>query len=136
MLKFIKSISLTILVGMMTALLVACGGEATPAPVSNAPANTQAGATQAANNPASGDFFVVNGATSTNVPDMLKAALAQYEAQYPGSKAQAFKTSAQAATVKEQLAGAFSKQGWQNITPNVPDTTGGFALAFTKNNKG
>ena len=121
---------------LMAALLAACGDEATPVPASNAPAsNTQAAGTQAAN-PGSSNFFVINGATTTSVPATLKAALAQYEAQYPGSKAQAFKTGAASAQVKEQLAGAFGKEGWQNITPSVPDTAGGFALAFTKNNKG
>ena len=111
----------------MAALLVACGDEATPTPGQST--------TQAAN-PGSSNFFVLNGATSTDVPATLKAALSQYEAQYPGSKAQAFKTGAASSQVKDQLAGAFGKEGWTNISPNVPDTAGGFALAFTKNNKG
>jgi hypothetical protein len=136
MAKFLKAISLTLLVAALTALMAACG-DATPtsAPANNA-VNGNGAATTAAGNTTGADFFVINGATSTNVPDALKAALSQYESQYPGSKAQAFKTSAQARAIKDQLAGAFTKEGWQNVTPNVPDSAGGFALAFTKGNKG
>lgn len=130
--KFVKAISLTLLVAVFAAVMAACG-EATP---TSAPGTSSTAATTAATNPGSSDFFVINGATSTTVPDALKAALAQYEAQYPGSKAQAYKTGAKTGAVKEQLTGAFSKEGRQNITPNVPDTAGGFALAFTKGNKG
>ncbi|MBN9387234.1 MAG: hypothetical protein J0I20_04210 [Chloroflexi bacterium] len=135
MTKFIKTISMTLLVAALAAIMAACG-DATPtsAPANNASNGTAA--TTAASNTGNSNFFVVNGATSTSVPDALKAALSQYESQYPGSKAQAFKTSAQASALKDQLAGAFTKEGWQNITPNVPDSAGGFALAFTKGNKG
>jgi hypothetical protein len=131
MTRFVKAISMTLLVAVFAAVMAACGESPTSAPASN----TTAAATAAAN-PGNGNFYVISGATSTEVPEALKAALAQYEAQYPGSKAQAFKTGAQASAVKEQLAGAFSKEGWQNITPNVPDSAGGFALAFTKGSKG
>lgn len=135
MAKFLKAMSLTLLVAALAAIMAACG-DATP---TSAPANTASNgttATTAASSTGSSDFFILSGATSTNVPDALKAALSQYESQYPGSKAQAFKTSAQSSAVKDQLAGAFTKEGWQNITPNVPDSAGGFALAFTKGNKG
>lgn len=138
--KFLKAISLTLLVAGMAAVMVACGDTPTAAPVNttvpgNGTAVTTAAAT-VASNPGYSNFFVISGATSTDVPDVLKAALASYESQYPGSKAQAFKTTAQTGAVKEQLAGAFSKEGWQNITPNIPDSAGGFALAFTKGAKG
>jgi hypothetical protein len=135
MTRFLKAISMTLLVAALTVIMAACG-DATPtsAPANNA--NNGSAATTAAGSTTGSDFFVVNGATTTNVPDALKAALSQYESQYPGSKAQAFKTSAQASALKDQLAGAFTKEGWQNVTPNVPDSAGGFALAFTKGNKG
>src|SRR5438105_374218 len=107
MMKMQKSLSVISLAGIaaallvacaiMAALLAACGDEATTVPAANAPANGQP-STQAANPSGNSTFFVVSGATTTNVPDTLKAALAQYEAQYPGSKAQAFKTGAPAAT--------------------------------------
>ncbi len=133
--KSAKYFSILALVTLLAAFLVACGDNtATSAPAATTASSGSAATTAAASS--GGSFYVVNGATATAVPDALKTALASYESQYSGAKAQAYKISEQPAKVKEMLSSAFSKEGWQNLTANVPDTAGGFVLGFTKNNKG
>ncbi len=135
MLKSVKGFSGLAIVALLAIALVACGDNtATSAPAATTASGSAA--TTAAGTSSNSNFFMLSGATSAPVPDALKAALSTYESQYPGSKAQAFKTSEQPAKVKESLAAAFTKEGWTNVTPNVPDAGGGFALGFTKNNKG
>jgi hypothetical protein len=138
MFKPVKIVSLLALVSLLAVMLVACGDPtATTAPAATtAAATTAAGATAAANSGSNSTFYVVSGASATNVPDALKTALSTYESQYTGAKAQAFKISESSAKVKDLLASAFTKEGWTNVTPNVPDAGGGFALGFTKSNKG
>jgi ABC-type phosphate transport system substrate-binding protein len=135
MIKFLKTPVLMVIFVLVAGLLAACGDPtATTAPAATTSGGTAA--TTAASGTSSGNFFMVSGASSTSVPSMLQAALTQYESQYPGVKAQAFKTSEAAAKVKTSLADAFQKEGWQNLTAGSPDTPQGFVLSFTKGNKG
>ncbi|HEX2915958.1 MAG TPA: hypothetical protein VH186_34670 [Chloroflexia bacterium] len=139
MFKPVKKVLLITLLSLMAVLaLAACGDStATPATSAGGSSNTTAAAQSNGGSQSSGgNFYVVSGASATDVPAALKTGLATYESQYPGSKAQAYKISESPAKVKELLANAFTKEGWQNLTANVPDTGGNFALGFTKNNKG
>jgi len=136
MFKSVKGFSVLAILALLAITLVACGeNTATSAPAAATTASGSA-ATTTAGTSSNANFFVLSGATSAPVPDALKTALSTYQTQYPGSTAQAFKISDASAKVKDSLAAAFTKEGWANVTPNVPDAGGGFGLAFTKANKG
>ncbi|MEI7554642.1 hypothetical protein [Candidatus Chlorohelix sp.] len=103
-----------IVVLMMTIALVACGDEAAVVPT-------------------------YSGASTVTLPDSLKTQMeTSMGANVKNAKIEAFKTSDDAAKVKTSLADGFKKNGWDDKSKDLGDTTtqmdsiGAFAMLYQK----